>query len=99
MEHPLFLGVLFSVILPCVLGASSVWYGQRDTVKEIESIKTTQQATAARVDTNKQESQRDLKELRKEVVTKEVLDEKWKTVDKIDRTVDELLRIQIKERR
>lgn len=99
LEHPLFLGLLFSVFLPVVSGASSVWYAQGNTAKDIQTIQEKQAATDARVDANKRERVEDFKELRRDVVTKEMLDEKWKTVEKIDRTVDELLRLQLKGRR
>lgn len=99
LEHPIILGVLFSIILPLASGATSVWYAQADTAKEIEAIEVRQVQTDARVDANKRERDEQIKELRKEVVTKEMLDEKWKTVEKIDRTVDRLLELQLKERR
>ncbi len=99
LEHPLFIGLLFSVVMPFIIGASSVWYAQGQTVKDLEAVQAKQVATDARVDANKRERDEQLKELRKEVVTKEMLDEKWKTVEKIDRTVDELLRLQLEEHR
>jgi hypothetical protein len=99
LEHPLFIGLLFSVVVPFIIGASSVWYAQGQTVKELSTVQAKQAQTDARVDSNKREGDESLKELRKEVVTKEVLDEKWKTVLKIENTVDELLRLQLKEHR
>jgi hypothetical protein len=86
-------------LLPCAIGASSVWYAQGQTTKDLESIQNKQQATDARVDANKRERDELIKELRRETVTKEVLDEKWRTVEKIDRTVDELLRLQLRGHR
>jgi hypothetical protein len=95
LEHPFFIGLLFSVVLPFLVGATSVWYAQGQTAKDLNAIQTKQQTTDARVDADKRERDELLKDLRREVVTKEVLDEKWKTVEKIDRTVDELLRLQL----
>jgi hypothetical protein len=99
LAHPFFIALLFSVVVPFIVGASSVWYAQGQTAKDLDDVKAKQVQTDARVDANKREGDEVLKDLRKEVVTKEVLDEKWKTVEKIDRTVDELLRLQLRERR
>lgn len=99
IEHPLFLGLLFSVVVPVIFGYGSAQYAQGGISQKVATIEQKQQATDATVDANKRERNDLLKDLRKEVVTKEVLDEKWKTVDKIDRTVEELLRLQLKERR
>jgi hypothetical protein len=99
LEHPLFIGLLFSVVMPFLIGASSVWYAQGQTAKELDALKVKQVMTDAQIETNKREGGEQLKELRKEVVTKDVLDEKWKTVDKIDRTVERLLELQLKAHR
>ena len=99
IEHPLFLGLLFSVVVPIIFAYGATQYAQGGITQKVETIEQKQQATDAKVDTNQQEGTAQLKDLRKEVVTKEVLDEKWKTVDKIDRTVEELLRLQLRERR
>lgn len=100
-EHQLFTLVLSAVLFPALIsiGATFITLAKASVTDKIEAVQQRQQATDARVDANKRERVEDFKELRKDVVTKEVLDEKWKTVEKIDRTVDELLRLQLKERR
>ncbi|HEY0098646.1 MAG TPA: hypothetical protein VGB76_06795 [Pyrinomonadaceae bacterium] len=91
--------MLFSIVVPVVFGYGSAQYAQGGITQKVMSIEQKQQATDATVDANKREGAEQLKDLRKEVVTKEVLDEKWKTVDKMDRKLDELLRLQLKELR
>ncbi|MCA1567252.1 MAG: hypothetical protein LC803_16690 [Acidobacteria bacterium] len=100
-EHPLFTLALSAVLFPALIsvGATFVTLAKTSVTDKIEALLQQQQATAARVDANKRERIEEFKELRRDVVTKEVLDEKWETVKKIDRTVDELLRLQLKERR
>ncbi|MDQ1610324.1 MAG: hypothetical protein QOG00_255 [Pyrinomonadaceae bacterium] len=99
LEHPIIVGLLFSVVLPALMAAGSVWYAQGQTARDIDAIQTKQAATDERVDADKRERVEEFKELREKVVTKEVLDEKWETVKKIDRTVDRLLELQLRERR
>jgi hypothetical protein len=100
-EHQLVTLVLSAVLFPALIsiGATFITLAKASVTDKIETLQQQQQATDARVDTNKRERDETFKELRKDVVTKEILDEKWKTVEKIDRTVDELLRLQLKERR
>lgn len=100
-EHQLFTLVLSAVLFPALIsiGATFITLAKASVTDKLEALKQQQQATATQVDTNKRERDELLKELRNDVVTKDVLDEKWETVKKIDRTVDRLLELQLKEHR
>lgn len=98
-QHPAVVAFVLPFVVPAVMGLASVWMAQARTADRIAAVETRQQTADQRVDAEGREREKQLDELRKAVVTKELLDAKWKAVEKIERTTDQLLQLQLDERR
>lgn len=98
-QHPAVVAFVLPFVVPAVMGLTSVWLTQARAVDRVSAVETKQQATDARVDADRREREAQLDELKKTVVTKDLLDAKWKAVEKIERTTDQLLQLQLDERR
>lgn len=97
-DHALVRVFLTPFIVPIVMAALSVWASQGQTAAKIEAVETRQQATDARVEANRLQREQKFEELRREVVTKELFDAKWKTVERMDKNIDKLLDFQLEAR-
>lgn len=94
IEHPLFLLLLTSVVLPLLMGAAGVWYSQGRTLERMETMQTEQKAIDSKVEANRQDSQQQLKDLREHTITRGEFDLYKETVKEIREDVREIRRVQ-----
>jgi hypothetical protein len=93
--HPLVKLFLTPFIVPVAMGIVSVYMTQARTTDRLGQVEARQASADSRMDANRKETSQTFDEVRHVMVTKELLDEKWKTVEKIEHTTDRLLDLQL----